>query len=245
MKDVLSRIGIGSARVDTVLPSQTVRAGDTVDAEVHVEGGSTEQDIDAIYFALETEYRTEDGYRDAVVDKWQLTDPFTIGTEEDRRFETTVDIPRHTPVTVGSVSVEIETGLDISMAVDPEDEDRLEVRPTARLQAVFDALEALDFTLHSASCEATPGGLLATSARFVQEFEFRPTGGEFAGQVDEVEVVPVYDDDSLTVHLEVDRRGGLLSEAMDTDERHTSFTVATADPASIKSSLSDAIRQLS
>ncbi|MDS0276206.1 sporulation protein [Halomicroarcula sp. S1AR25-4] len=245
MKDVLSRIGIGSARVDTVLPSSTVRAGDAVDAEVHVEGGSTDQDIDAIYFALETEYRTEEGYADAIVDKWQLTEPFTIGSGEERRFETTIDVPRRTPVTVGSVSVEIETGLDISMAVDPEDEDRIEVRPTERLQAVFDALENVGFSMKSSSCEARPGGIFSTSASFVQEFEFRPQRGEFSGEVDEVEIIPVYDGNGLTVHMEVDRRGGLLSEAMDIDERHTSFTVQDADPAAIEPSLTQAIRDLS
>ncbi|WP_135303214.1 sporulation protein [Haloarcula amylovorans] len=245
MKDVLSRIGIGSARVDTILPSSTVCAGDSVDAEVHVEGGSTDQDIDAIYFALETEYRTEEGYADAIVDKWRLTDPFTIEADDERRFETTIDVPRRTPVTVGSVSVEIETGLDISMAVDPEDEDRIEVRPTERLQAVFDALENLGFSLRSSSCQARPGNIFSTSARFVQEFEFRPQHGEFSGEVDEVEIIPVYDDGGLTVHMEVDRRGGLLSEAMDVDERHTSFTVQNDDPSAVEQPLADAIRQLS
>ncbi|WP_276272333.1 sporulation protein [Haloarcula litorea] len=245
MRDVLSRIGIGSARVDTVLPSSTVRAGESVDAEVHVEGGSTDQDVDAIYFALETEYRTEEGYQEAVVDKWRLTEPFTIEEGEERRFETTIEVPRRTPVTVGSVSVEVETGLDISLAVDPEDEDRIEVRPTERLQAVFDALESLGFSLHSSECSARPGGVFSTSASFVQEFEYRPRGGEFSGDVDEVEVVPVYGDDALTVHLEVDRRGGLLSEAMDVDERHTSFTVTDADPDAIEGPLADAIRDLS
>jgi len=245
MKEFLSRVGIGSARVDTKLPSSTVRAGESIDAEVHVEGGSTEQEVDAIYFALETEYRTEDGYREAVVDKWRLTEPFTIDEGQERRFETTIDVPRQTPVTAGSVSVEVETGLDISMAVDPDDEDRLDVRPTERLQAVFDALEDLGFSLHSSECSARPGGVFSTSASFVQEFEFRPRGGEFSGEVDEVEVVPVYGDDGLTVHAEVDRRGGLLSEAMDVDERHTSFRVTSTDPDDVRAPLADTIRELS
>lgn len=245
MKDVLSRIGIGSARVDTILPSNTVRAGESVDAEVHVEGGSTDQEIDAVYFALETEYKTDEGYKDAIVDKWRLTDPFTIEAGEERRFETTLDIPRRTPVTTRSTAVEIETGLDISMALDPEDEDRIEVEPTRRTQAVFDALENLEFTLRSSSCEATAGSLFSTSASFVQEFEFRPQGGEFSGQVDEIEVIPVFDEGRLTVYVEVDRRGGLLSEMTDTDERHTKLTVRDPDPSAVEPRLADAIRELS
>jgi len=245
MKDVLSRIGIGSATVDTVLPSSTVRAGESVDAEVRVEGGSTDQEIDAIYFAIETEYKTDEGFKDAIVDKWQLTEPFTIEADGQRRFETTIDVPRRTPVTTRSTAVEIETGLDISMAVDPEDEDHVEVEPTPRTQAVFDALSDLGFTLRSSSCQATRGNLFGTSASFVQEFEFRPQGGEFAGDVDEVELVPVFDDDRLTVYVEVDRRGGLLSEMTDTDERHTRLTVEDADAEAVRPRLASAIRDLS
>ncbi|MGB9931929.1 sporulation protein [Haloarcula amylolytica] len=245
MKDVLSRIGIGSATVDTILPTDTVRAGDSVQAEVHVEGGSTDQDIDAVYFALETEYKSDEGYKDAIIDQWQLTEPFTIEAGEERRFETTIDIPRETPVTTRSTSVEIETGLDISLAVDPGDEDYIEVEPTHRTQAVFDALDSLGFTLHSSSCQATAGSLFTTSARFVQEFEFRPQRGEFAGTVDEVEIVPVFDDDLLTVYVEVDRSAGLLSEVTDADERHTELTVDAPDPDAIEPRLAEAIRELS
>ncbi|MDS0222919.1 sporulation protein [Haloarcula sp. S1AR25-5A] len=245
MKDVLSRIGIGSATVDTVLPTDTVRAGESVDAEVHVEGGSTDQDIDAVYFALETEYRSDEGYKDAIVDQWRLTDPFTIEAGEQRRFETTIDIPRHTPVTTRSTAVEIETGLDISMAVDPGDEDHIEVEPTRRTQAVFDALDSLGFTMHSSACETTAGSLFSTSANFVQEFEFRPQRGEFSGEVDEVEIIPVVDAEQLTVYVEVDRSGGLLSEMTDTDERHTKLTVEAPDADAVEARLAEAIRDLS
>jgi len=245
MKDVLSRIGIGSATVDTILPTDTVRAGDSVQAEVHVEGGSTDQNIDAVYFALETEYKSDEGYKDAIIDQWQLTEPFTIEAGEKRRFETTIDIPRETPVTTRSTTVEIETGLDISMAVDPGDEDYIEVEPTHRTQAVFDALDSLGFSLHASACEATAGSLFTTSANFAQEFEFRPQRGEFAGAVDEVEIVPVFDDDGLTVYVEVDRSAGLLSEVTDADERHTELTVDAPDPDAIEPRLAEAIRELS
>jgi sporulation-control protein len=247
MKDVLSRIGIGSATVDTILPTDTVRAGESMRAEVHVEGGSTDQDIDAVYFALETEYKSDEGYKDAIIDQWQLTEPFTIEAGEQRRFETTIDIPRETPVTTRSTAVEIETGLDISMAVDPGDEDHIEVKPTRRTQAVFDALDSLGFALHSSACEATAGSLFTTSANFVQEFEFRPQRGEFSGEVDELEVVPVFEDDGLTVYVEVDRSGGLLSEVTDTDERHATLTVEAPepDPEAVEPRLEARIRELS
>ncbi|WP_336339314.1 sporulation protein [Haloarcula brevis] len=244
MKGVLSRIGIGSATVDTILPTDTVRAGDSVRAEVHVEGGTTDQEVDAVYFALETEYKSDEGSKDAIIDQWQLTEPFTIEAGEERRFETTIDVPRETPVTTRSTAVEIETGLDISMAVDPGDADYVEVEPTRRTQAVFDALASLGFSLHASSCAATAGSLFTTSTTFVQEFEFRPENGEFAGEVDEVEVVPVFGDDGLAVYVEVDRSAGLLSEVTDADERHTKLTVDAADPEAVEPRLAAAIRDL-
>lgn len=48
MKKILASIGIGSATVDTVLPSTTVTPGETVDAEINISGGSAEQDIRSI-----------------------------------------------------------------------------------------------------------------------------------------------------------------------------------------------------
>ncbi|WP_433631527.1 sporulation protein [Halomicrococcus sp. NG-SE-24] len=229
MKEVLSRVGIGSATVDTVLPTTTLTAGESVDAEVHVEGGSTDQEVDAIYFALLTRYETDDSTRTGVVDKFRVADPFTIEAGERRTFAVTIDVPRDTPVTVGRTNVWLETGLDIDWAVDPDDEDPLQVAPGPRLATVFDALESLGFTVRTAECEAAPGGLFSGS--FVQEIEFVPRSGPFSGRLDELEVVPRPTADSLEVGLEVDRRGGLLSEMSDLDERLTRlrFTDESAD----------------
>jgi sporulation-control protein len=49
--------------------------------------------------------------------------------------------------------------------------------------------------------------------------------------------------DELTVFVEIDRRGGLLSELADTDERKASFTVRETDQAAIRRQLADAIEQ--
>ncbi|RBI62519.1 SpoOM family protein [halophilic archaeon] len=238
MKEVLSRVGIGSATVDTVLPT-TLTAGESVDAEVHVEGGSTDQAVDAIYFALLTRYETDDSTRTGVVDKFRVADPFTVKAGERRTFEVTIDVPRDTPVTVGRTNVWLETGLDIDWAVDPDDEDPLRVDPGPRLATVFDALESLGFTVRTAECEAVPGGLFSGS--FVQEIEFVPRSGPFSGQIDELEVVPRPAEDSLEVGLEVDRRGGLLSEMSDLDESLTRLRFTDESAAEVERRLREEI----
>jgi sporulation-control protein len=242
MKKVLASIGIGNATVDTVLESTTVEPGQSVDAEVHIDGGSVEQTVDRIELELETQYATDDGYREVTIDRLHLSDSLGIEPGQSEVRATTVEIPYATPVTLGRVDVWVETELDISMAVDPEDKDSLDVQPTPRMRALFDAMEGLGFSFRSAECEADPYGRYSTGP-FVQEFEFRPSGGPFAGRVDEVELVCRPGADELTVFVEIDRRGGLLSELADTDERKTSLTIADADDTTLRDRLEDAIER--
>lgn len=242
MKNVLASIGIGNASVDTVLPSETVQPGETVDAEVQITGGNVEQEIGTIRFEIETQYHTDDGYREADIDRFTLAEGLTIAPDEDETRQVSIDIPYETPVTMGDATVWIETELDIDLAVDPEDKDYLDVRPTDRLQAAFDAMEALGFSLSTADCEADPHGRY-TSGRFVQEFEFRVDSGPFRGDLDEVELVARPGPDALDLFVEVDRRGGLLSEMTDADERVTKTTVTSTDRATVREQLRQEIQQ--
>ncbi|UPM45037.1 sporulation protein [Halocatena salina] len=231
MKKVLASIGIGNATVDTVLPKNTVRPGETVDADVHITGGNVEQDVGTIRFELETRYRTDEGYQTGDIDRFTLAESLTIHPEQEEVRSTEIEIPYSTPVTVGGVDVWIETELDIDFAVDPEDRDYLDVRPTPRLQTVFDVLGDLGFSLQTAECEADPYGHY-TDRRFIQEFEFRTTG-RFRDSLDEIEIVAHPGPHELELFLEVDRRGGLLSEVTDLDERHDRMTVRSTDAETI------------
>jgi sporulation-control protein len=232
---VLSRIGIGTATVDTKLPS-TVTAGESVEATVEIEGGNAEQEVDAVYFALETRYETDEGYRTAAIDRQQLAENFTIAPDEERSFDVTLQIPRETPITMGRTEVWVETGLDVDWALDPDDTDYLTVEPTDRMQAVLDALSSLGFDLRTARPEATPGGIFSTGVPFVQEFEFIPRSGAYRGDFDELEVLFEPTEDALDVRLEVDRRGGMLTELsdMDLDERFEQVTVTTTDAGAVE-----------
>ncbi|SFR74937.1 sporulation-control protein [Halogeometricum rufum] len=244
MKKILASVGIGNASVDTVLPSTTVSPGETVTAEVRVSGGDAAQSVSAIDLEVETRYRTEEGVEDATVGRMRLGEAFEIEPDEETTYDAEITIPWETPLTLGSTEVWVETELEIDMAVDPEDVDYLDVRPTPRMQAVFDAAEELGLSLRTAECSADPYGRYAGERRFVQEFEFRPSGGEFRGDLDELELVFVASAASLDVFVEVDRRGGILSEALDADERHTQFSLTDDDPdvASVRDRLREEIR---
>ncbi|RKD94872.1 sporulation protein [Halopiger aswanensis] len=243
MKKVLASIGIGNATVDTVLPSETVRPGETIDADVHIAGGNAQQEIGTIRFELETRYLTDDGYREVDIDRFTLTDGLTIEPDQEETRSVSIDIPYETPVTVGGIDVWVETELDIDLAVDPEDKDYLEVRPTPRLQTVFDAMDDLGFSLRTAECEADPYGRYAVGRRFIQEFEFDAIDGRFRGDLDEVELVAQPGPDELELFVEIDRRGGLLSEMADMDERKTRTTIRSTNRKTVRDELAALIEK--
>lgn len=217
MKRVLSSLGIGSATVDTVLPT-TLTAGESVDARVDVTGGNDTQEVEGIYFALETRYRTDESTKSGTIDSFRIADPFTIEPDEDRSFSVTIDVPYDTPVTMGNTEVWLDTGLDIDWAIDPDDTDHVEVRPDPLRRDLFDALESLGFSLRTAECEASES--LFADQRFVQEFEYVPRSGPFAGELDELEIVTKPEGNGFDLLIEVDRRGGLLAEQFDADESY-------------------------
>lgn len=243
MKKILASIGIGNATVDTVLPKETVQPGETVPAEVHITGGNVEQEVGTIRFEIETRCRTDDGYREVDIDRFTLTEGLTIAPDQEETRSVSIDIPYSTPVTRGRVDVWIETELDISIAVDPEDKDYLTIEPTPRLQAVFDAMDDLGFSLYTAECEVDPYGRYVSGRRFFQEFEFRPNAGQFRDSLDEVELIAQPGPDQLDLFVEIDRRGGLLSEMAETDERKVQTSIRSTDTRTVREELAALIER--
>ncbi|ELZ10562.1 SpoOM family protein [Natrinema thermotolerans DSM 11552] len=240
MKRVLSRLGIGSATVETVLPP-TLTAGESVDARVDVTGGNDSQDVESIYVALVTRYETDESHGTAKLETDALSNSFTIDPDEERSFTVTIDIPYHTPVTSDRTDVWLDTGLDIDWAVDPDDRDPIEIEPDPLRETLFDALESLGFARKTATCEATES--LFADHRFVQELEFVPRSGPFVDDLDELEVVTLPEGDGFDLLLEIDRRGGLLAEQFDADERHERLSLRPGDESDLERRLRTAIER--
>jgi sporulation-control protein len=242
MSKLLSSVGIGSAEVDTILPTDRVVPGQSLDARVEIEGGSSEQDVEQIYFALATKYQTEEGYSSGTIDKFKLAEDFTISSGEKRTEAVTIDIPYRTPLTKGRTDVWIKTGLDIDWAIDPKDKDRIQVEPDDRLTALQHALKRLGFSFHSADVMSSSRGAFTTRS-FVQELEYKPTSGEFHGRLDEIEIVPIPSANETEVVVEVDKRGGLFEEMADWDEGKTSMTFDHADVDRLEEELRQTIER--
>jgi sporulation-control protein len=230
----LTRIGIGSATVDLIPERTRVRPGDRVDAVLEIRGGASRQVVDDIEIALVTEYtvRTDDGGYQETCALWEteFTDGFTIEPDADRTIEAPpLQVPESTPLTMGKTRVWLQTGLDIDWALDPSDEDALDVQPGGRTQALLDALEALQFCLRSVRNEKT----ITDSGPhpFVQKFAYDVGGGPFDGRLDAVTVMPLQTDGRLHVSIEVDRSG---IEVFDLDEQYRRTQIESDAPDEVR-----------
>lgn len=233
----LASVGIGSAKVDTVLAKDEYVAGEEIKGVVHITGGSVEQDIDSIYLTLSTSYVREVDDRKMTttydLERVRLTDPITIGPNEKREISFAFSLPYETPLTLGRKTVWVHTGLDIKRSVDPGDRDYIQVSPNALLNSVLRAVDQLGFRLRQFECEELPHRLRGRIP-FAQEFEFVPVSGQYYGKLDELELLVMPQSlDRLDIVMEVDRKAhglaGLFAEAMDLDERLIRFTVTSAD----------------
>lgn len=206
-------LGIGAARVDTVLDSLSVFQGETLKGVVHIQGGDVEQQIDAINLKLCTEIKveSEDGssYQDFILGKLQAVQPFVIAPNENKQvpFELTLDA--ETPITAlnalkNQCHVWLETTLDIDFAIDPKDRDLIEVKPLPVVAKVLNEIERAGFAMVKADVEKgyLRGGNFSSKSGCYQEIEFRNKG--FIS-TKEIELSFILDGDIVHCLAEVDR----------------------------------------
>lgn len=233
-KKALASIGIGNAKVDTVVENPQLYPGQELRGMVRMQGGDVEQEFNAVHLELKTHYLKESDdstYNvEHVLAKTGVGQAFTLGKKEQREFPFSMIVPIDCPVTMHKSKVWLETRLDVSWAVDPRDNDYLEIHPLPQVAMVLEAMGHLGFHLREVQCEHNYK--FGRGKPFVQDFEFKAQRGPFFGQFDEIEFYFFPDGQNLDVVMELDRKAkslsGLLSEAMGTDERHAAVTLTDA-----------------
>ncbi|MBM7692521.1 sporulation-control protein [Peribacillus deserti] len=246
---MLASIGIGTAKVDTRLDSDRYLPGQTVQGKVEIRGGSVEQKIEEIYLTLHTTYIKEQDDKKytqtAALEKLRLNDPFTIAPGELRTMPFSLVLPNDTPLTYGRTKVWISTGLEIKNAVDPSDEDFIQILPGPIVHAALLALTDLGFKLRQAECEAV-SYKLNHHRPFIQEFEFIPVTGPYHGKLDELEISFLsVSEERAEILLEVDRKAkglaGLFAEAMEMDETMVRAFITKQDIPQMREKLNQII----
>ena len=168
-KKLKASLGIGAAKVDTVLDNIEVFQGGELSGNVHIFGGDVEQQIDLINLVLNTEVKVE--------------------TEDSTSYETFSLVPfrlklnDETPVTalnaqMNQCHVWVETNLDIGFAIDPKDRDFISVHPLPTVAKIIQGVEASGMAMVKADVEKgfLKGNSFASRSGCYQEIEFRSGG---------------------------------------------------------------------
>lgn len=218
-KKLLASAGIGNAEVDTIVLTEEIYPGSTVDLQIEIRGGEVEQDLNGLTIALCTSVKEEvetddiefDMNTTRVIDRWQVPlETSVIPAGETIVVDCQIQIHPETPMTeVESRShVWLKTGLDIDSGLDASDKDYLLVRFPDLQRMVLSAFDEMGYDLVKVDTERgnLSGNGFESSIGCYQEFEFRKRTGVFSTQ--EVEVSFVQYDDSVGVLLEIDRSYG-------------------------------------
>lgn len=208
----LASLGIGSARVDTVIKHDVLIPGDVLSVDLQVYGGKTSQQVDEIHLTLCCSYYeqvagTDESSKEWVpriceLANWALPYSFMIDPHDIRHFEVELPLPANTPITIGEAKVWLDTHLETPAVMDPNDRDSLTVRPEPLMDGVFTALELAGLRIRKVICEALPDYPLP----FVQTFEFVPVSGPYHGRWRKLDVVAYRGDGELKLEFGVDCR---------------------------------------
>jgi sporulation-control protein len=249
-RGMMARLGSGGARVETVLDRPETTPGGAVTGTVHATGGSVAQDVTEVRVALQATVEVESGDS-----SWR--EEATFGTaavagagrlEPGQQYQVpfSLPVPWQCPITaidgwhLRGMRVGLRTRIDLPGSVDPGDLDPVTVLPLPVQRTVLHALDGLGFAFRGADVEK--GHLRGSDLPFYQEVEFAPPYS-LRGRVNELEVTFLADPQGVDVVLEVDRRGGLLSEGRDVGGR-LRLAHSDTDVRAVAAHLDAAVRQL-
>lgn len=249
-RGMMARLGSGGATVETVLDRPDTTPGGAVTGTVHVTGGKVPQDVTEVRVALQATVEVESGDSSWREEATFGTAPVAGGARvepgQQYRLPFSLPVPWQCPITaidgwhLRGMRVGLRTRLDIAGSVDPGDLDPVTVLPLPVQRTVLQALDGLGFAFRSADVEK--GRVRGSELPFYQEVEFAPPPG-LRGRVNELEVTFLADPQGVDVVLEVDRRGGLLSEGRDVGGR-LRLAHTDTDVRAVAAHLDAAVRQL-
>jgi sporulation-control protein len=214
-KKILASVGIGAAKVDTVLETEHLYPGQIFQAKIVIKGGDISQEVSGLEMALMTRVKVENDeghyFVNHVIEKWKIGERFVIDAQQSKVIPFEARLHSETPITelnagYNHCHVWLETGLDIDLALDPTDRDTLHIYPNDAIKTCMLAMERLGFGLVKSDVER--GHLRASNFHTVsgcyQELEYRPQNSTLFG-IQEVELSFVPEAHRTHVLIELDR----------------------------------------
>lgn len=220
-------MGIGSADVETILETKSVRQGEEINGRIYLQGGSKDLEFNGISLELygKLSVEGEDDLQLVKISEIVISESFTLAEETEEYLNFSIALPRNVPITSEHLinhdrnKVYLETKLDLPFAVDPTDVDYLEIFPSHDIETIFTALiDKLGFRLSESETVIYKDEIL-------QEFEFKPTSdSRYQEYLDEIECCFFHVDGGIEMFIEIDRRarnaGSSILEMLDMDETH-------------------------
>ncbi len=224
LNKLLAKVGIGSAKVDTVLKNTTLTQGDMVEGIVHIQGGKVDQDINKVTISVMTRakaVRISDGEEETyhtsmAIGKIQVDQPMKVEAQQKYEIPFSLKLPSETPITSiasgkNESKVWIYTDLDIESGFDSGDRDYLTILPHPAVEMMINRFLAGGFTFKKVDVEKgylkTPS--FSSSSGIYQEVEMRPaSAGIFnwsSRTINEVELSFILEDDLVHLLVEIDR----------------------------------------
>lgn len=226
-KTLATTMGVGGAKVDTVLKNSTVVPGGVVEGVFKIKGGKVEQKINGIIIDLSVNYTSSSGDSKARLThtlpsiKFPLKHVVKPGSYQEAAFSFRLD--HNFPISIKKHKTKLKTRLDIEGAVDDTDGDELNVEANIYMQNVLDAFKNLGFKLNEIENERKS---IKERLPILQEFEFIPVSGKFKKKLDEVELIFTGDSTGIKLFIEVDRKvknPTFLCELFELDEKHVNL----------------------
>jgi sporulation-control protein len=223
-KRLMQAMGVGGPSVETVLANPNCRPGGYLDGRVQVAGGDHAVDVEYVAIGLLTRVEVEGHDTEYVADqefhRQRLTGSFTLEPGARHEIDFRFDVPWETPITevygqrLHGMTMGLTTELEVARAVDKSDLDAVAVHPLPAQERILDALLRLGFRFSRADVERGRVYGVHQELPFYQEIEFHPPAA-YAGAINELELTFLATPRVLQVVLEIDKRGGLLSEGHD------------------------------
>ncbi len=214
-KKVLASIGIGGAKVDTIINSEQVQPGGILPITVVIEAGDAEQDISGLQLNLMARTKYEDdngeGYRNQVLQTWTINQQLLLKPGDKHHVPMELQLHSETPITHlpcrnNQSQVWLETGLEVDLAIDPSDRDPLSIAPTRTMITCMEAMERCGLRMVKADIEfgTLRGNGFASTIGCYQELEYRPESR--LTRLNEVELSFITRSGVTHLFIEVDRK---------------------------------------
>lgn len=258
VRRLLASFGIGSAKVDTLLTSRTLRPGERLEGIVHLRGGQAEQRVSGIYLDLMTHVEHDDRLSAHRVARFDLEEDVRLGAGQEAEVLFSFVLPPYTPSTLAPHpqrparnQVWLRTGLAVAWGLDPQDSDPLEVLPLPAVEVALEGVRQAGFRLegvHNATQLMLQGAWLSLPLPVLQTFSFVPTGG-YQGRLDRLELTLSDLGEELEFVLQLDRStsglGGLISDVRDADESAERLRLPADldDPGLVRQRLEEVLEQ--